>query len=79
MARTAIVTGGGTGIGRAVAKKLVDEGAEVVLLGRRADVLSETAKEIGAAAVAVDAGDPAAVRAALAEAGTAEPPCRSGC
>jgi 3-oxoacyl-[acyl-carrier protein] reductase len=44
----ALVTGGGTGIGRATAKALVDHGARVVISGRRADVLTRAAQEIGA-------------------------------
>ncbi|MEU5696885.1 SDR family oxidoreductase [Actinosynnema sp. NPDC020468] len=63
--RTAIVTGGGTGIGRAVAEALIADGLEVVITGRRADVLERTAKEIGARAVDFDAADPEAVTRAL--------------
>jgi meso-butanediol dehydrogenase / (S,S)-butanediol dehydrogenase / diacetyl reductase len=37
-----LVTGGGSGIGRAVARRFADEGAEVVLSGRRRDRLEET-------------------------------------
>lgn len=67
MARTAVVTGAGTGIGREVARLLAAEGTEVVIVGRRADVLERTAKEIGESvrAVAFDASDPEAVQAAL--------------
>ncbi|QFZ22807.1 SDR family NAD(P)-dependent oxidoreductase [Saccharothrix syringae] len=65
--RTAVVTGGGTGIGRAIAAELVRQGLDVVVTGRRADVLAATAAELGARAVAFDAADPEAVRAALAE------------
>jgi 3-oxoacyl-[acyl-carrier protein] reductase len=46
--KVAIVTGGGTGIGKAVAAGLVREGAQVVINGRRADVLKATAAEIDA-------------------------------
>ncbi|MEJ3655557.1 SDR family oxidoreductase [Actinomycetes bacterium KLBMP 9759] len=69
MQRTAVVTGGGTGIGRAVAARLAKSGDEVVVVGRRADVLAEAVAEIGAPAraVAVDAADPAALRAAMAD------------
>jgi 3-oxoacyl-[acyl-carrier protein] reductase len=45
--RVAIVSGGGTGIGRAVAHGLAEDGYRVVLTGRRGDVLSVAAKEIG--------------------------------
>jgi 3-oxoacyl-[acyl-carrier protein] reductase len=67
MTLQAVVTGGGTGIGRAIAARLVESGAEVVITGRRVEVLETTAKEIGAKAVAFDAADPAAVTAALAD------------
>ncbi|WP_326959122.1 SDR family oxidoreductase [Amycolatopsis sp. NBC_01286] len=43
MVKTAVVTGAGSGIGRAVARALLDEGFEVALAGRRADALAETA------------------------------------
>jgi 3-oxoacyl-[acyl-carrier protein] reductase len=65
MTRTAVVTGGATGIGRAVAEHLVREGTEVTIVGRRRDALATAAAEIGAKAVAFDAADPAAVTAAL--------------
>ena len=56
--KTAIVTGGGTGIGRAVAEALIKEGAKVVLNGRRVDVLISTANAIGQGeGVAYVAGD----------------------
>jgi NAD(P)-dependent dehydrogenase (short-subunit alcohol dehydrogenase family) len=57
--KVAIVTGGGTGIGKAVAEALVKEGAKVVLNGRREDVLVSTARAIdqGKGAVAQVAGD----------------------
>jgi NAD(P)-dependent dehydrogenase (short-subunit alcohol dehydrogenase family) len=45
--RTAIVTGAGTGIGRAVAIGLLGEGYAVALAGRRADRLDETARASG--------------------------------
>ncbi|MBW8485839.1 SDR family NAD(P)-dependent oxidoreductase [Actinomadura parmotrematis] len=67
MARTAVVTGGGTGIGREVAARLAADGLDVVVTGRRAGVLTEAADAIGARAVAFDAADPAAVEAALAD------------
>lgn len=44
-----IVTGAGTGIGRAIALRLAREGARVSLLGRRAEPLEETARLIAAA------------------------------
>jgi len=65
MTRTAIVTGGGTGIGRAVARRLAGDGLDVVITGRRKEVLEATAHELGVRAVAFDASDAAAVEAAL--------------
>ncbi|HEY4095836.1 MAG TPA: SDR family oxidoreductase [Baekduia sp.] len=43
-----LVTGGGTGLGRGVAKHLVEHGAEVHLWGRRESVLAEAVAEVGA-------------------------------
>lgn len=42
-ARVAVVTGAGSGIGRAVAEAMLDAGFRVALAGRRADALEETA------------------------------------
>lgn len=46
MARVSVVSGGGTGIGRAVAAELARNGDRVVIVGRRAEVLAEAAKAI---------------------------------
>ncbi|GGU06214.1 SDR family NAD(P)-dependent oxidoreductase [Actinomadura citrea] len=70
MARTIVVTGGGTGIGRAVAARFATGGDRVVVIGRRAEVLEKAAGEIGGTALPADLGDPAEVervRAELAE------------
>ena len=45
--RVAIVTGGGTNLGKAASAELVRCGASVVIVGRRADVLEEAAAEVG--------------------------------
>ncbi|MFE1023748.1 SDR family NAD(P)-dependent oxidoreductase [Streptomyces sp. NPDC058818] len=65
--RIALVTGGGTGIGRAVAHRFDQEGAVVYITGRRADVLQRAAAETGPGVVAVpgDVSDPAASRALM--------------
>jgi NAD(P)-dependent dehydrogenase (short-subunit alcohol dehydrogenase family) len=49
--KTAIVTGAGSGIGRACAIAMAREGAKVVLVGRRKDRLDETARQIDDALV----------------------------
>lgn len=45
--KVVLITGGGTGIGKATAAAFVAEGANVVITGRRQAVLEETAKELG--------------------------------
>jgi len=65
--REVVVTGGGTGIGYAVAAAFAGAGERVTITGRREKVLTEAATLLGAQAVVFDAADPAAVEAALAE------------
>lgn len=43
--KTALVTGGGTGIGRAIAKRLANEGAKVIIIGRTEETLQESANQ----------------------------------
>ena len=63
--KIALVTGAGTGIGRAVALALGTVGYQLVLTGRRQHVLDEVAGEAGngAVAIAADLTDPASVAA----------------
>ena len=63
--RVALVTGGGTGLGKACAEALVQAGATVVLTGRRVDVLEAAAANIGAEAVPGDVTDPASIAAVV--------------
>ena len=57
----AVITGGGTGLGKAAAAELIACGASVVIAGRRVEVLEEAAAELGPSCVAVagDIRDPA--------------------
>lgn len=63
--KVAIVTGGGTGIGAAVARRIVAEGGKVALIGRRPEPLRAVAEETGAAVFAADAADTASMKAAV--------------
>ncbi|MET8850420.1 SDR family oxidoreductase [Amycolatopsis sp. NPDC004625] len=64
MAKTAVVTGAGSGIGRAVARALLADGYRVALAGRRASALGETASgSENALAVPTDVSDEQAVEA----------------
>jgi NAD(P)-dependent dehydrogenase (short-subunit alcohol dehydrogenase family) len=65
--KVAIVTGAGSGIGKAVAVTLLKNGYSVALAGRRSDALAEAVREAGAAgsralAVTTNVADPASVR-----------------
>ncbi|BCL31387.1 SDR family NAD(P)-dependent oxidoreductase [Streptomyces aurantiacus] len=55
--RTAVVTGGGTGIGLAVAARLADEGAHVFITGRRKTALDAAIETIGPSRATAVAGD----------------------
>jgi NAD(P)-dependent dehydrogenase (short-subunit alcohol dehydrogenase family) len=61
MPRLVVVSGGGTGIGRATAARFTAGGDTVVLIGRRADVLNAAAMDLGATAVTADLTEPAEV------------------
>jgi NAD(P)-dependent dehydrogenase (short-subunit alcohol dehydrogenase family) len=64
--KTFLITGGGSGIGLATARVLVDEGARVVLAGRSEERLALARKELGVETVAADVSKVAEVEA-LAE------------
>lgn len=67
--RTAVVTGGSSGIGREVGRQLVAAGYDVVLTARRPDPLREAADALGARWVAADSAVPEQVDAVVAESG----------
>src|SRR5947208_15567944 len=66
---TVLLTGATGGIGHAIARALAAGGAQLILTGRRSDVLEPLAAELGGRALAVDLADPAAVPRLVAEAG----------
>ena len=57
MARTALVTGGSSGIGLAIARMLRDEGFELTLVSRRPDRIETAAAELEATAIAADVSE----------------------
>lgn len=70
----ALVTGGGSGIGAAIARHLAGAGARLSLLGRRMEPLLTVAEEIGGRAVQCDVADRAAIQGAFDEARAAHGP-----
>jgi len=68
--KTALITGGNSGIGLATAKLFVAEGAKVTITGRNKETLEAAARELGpnALAVAADATDIVATEAAIKKA-----------
>ncbi len=70
----ALVTGGGSGIGAAIARVLVDKGAKVTITGRDAAKLEAVAAETGAATAVADVTDRAQVSTAFETAADAHGP-----
>src|ERR1700754_1853847 len=68
--KTALITGGNSGIGLATAKLFVEEGARVAITGRNKETLEAAAKELGANGLAIvaDINDVAATERAFAQA-----------
>ena len=67
--RVAVITGGGSGIGRACALRLAGDGARVAILDRDEPAAAAVAAEVGASAIAAvaDVSDSAQVNAAVAD------------
>ncbi len=66
---TVLLTGASGGIGHAIARALAARGANLVLTGRRAEVLQPLAQELGAAAIAIDLSATAEVKRLIEQAG----------
>jgi uncharacterized protein len=66
---TVLLTGATGGIGHAVARELRERGAQLVLTGRRNDVLGRLAAELGARALPTDLSEPGEVDRLIEEAG----------
>jgi meso-butanediol dehydrogenase / (S,S)-butanediol dehydrogenase / diacetyl reductase len=64
----ALVTGGASGIGRATASRMVEEGATVAIVDINGDAAHESAKDIGATAYVADVTDPDALKGAVDDA-----------
>ena len=67
MERAALVTGGSSGIGLAIARTLRDEGYRLTLVSRRKEKIEAAASELGAQALAADVGDADECARAVAE------------
>lgn len=71
---TILITGGGSGIGRALAERFHDQGNRVIIAGRRLDVLKQvTNQRQGMAALELDVANAESIRAAVAELGQKYP------
>ncbi len=63
--RQAIVTGGGSGIGRATCRRMAEEGAQVAVLDLDGPSAEKVAEEIGGLGFEADVGDPDGLRAVI--------------
>jgi NAD(P)-dependent dehydrogenase (short-subunit alcohol dehydrogenase family) len=72
----AIVTGGGSGLGKATAEAFAAKGARVAVFDRNGEAAEAVAKAIGGLALAGDVADSAAAESALAKAAAAHGPAR---
>lgn len=72
----AVVTGAGSGIGEAIAGRLVDEGCRVVVFDRDVEAAERVAADIGASVKVVDVSDRSALHEALAQVGEQHGPLR---
>ena len=66
--KLAIVTGGGSGIGRATSRRMAEEGATVAVLDVNADAAKAVAEEFGGIGFGVDVGDPDGLRQVIDDA-----------
>lgn len=66
--KTALITGAAQGIGLAFARRYVDEGAQVVIADINIEAAQQTARSIGASAVAMDVSDTLSIQAGVAAA-----------
>lgn len=65
--KTALITGGGRGIGKAIAERLAREGARIIVTGRTETDLQAVAAASGGLAIRMDVGDHTSVDAGLAD------------
>ncbi|MBY2929817.1 SDR family oxidoreductase [Sphingomonadales bacterium 56] len=63
--KVALITGGGSGIGAAAARRIVSDGGRVVLLGRRRETLTQVAMQCGGLAIVGDTTNPDDIQRAI--------------
>ncbi|WP_316825937.1 MULTISPECIES: SDR family oxidoreductase [Pedobacter] len=65
--KTAVITGGNSGIGYATAKELKENGAEVIITGRRRDAVEKAARELGVTGIVADQSNLEDIKALVSE------------